>query len=302
MVQASGARGTVANLVIPSRLAQSARDDPCSARRAWVNRLPGVVARLAEQWSLRLGAPFEPGGSCSWVAAADGADGQALVLKVGWRHEEAESEADGLRLWAGRGAVILVNAHAADDVSALLLERCRPGTALASRLPEPEQDLVIAGLLQRLWGAAPGDEPFRPLQQMCDAWASEFEDRLNASPALPDPGLAHAALELLRNLPASAGHTRLLATDLHAGNVLASEREPWLVIDPKPYLGDPAYDCVQHILNCDTRLADDPVGLVARMAGLLDLDAERVRQWLFARCMLESIDQPVLGLLAAKLL
>jgi len=37
----------------------------------------------------------------------------------------------------------------------------------------------------------------------------------------------------------------LLATDLHAGNVLRSERKPWLVIDPKLFIGDPAYDATQ---------------------------------------------------------
>jgi len=41
----------------------------------------------------------------------------------------------------------------------------------------------------------------------------------------------------------------LLATDLHAGNVLRAQREPWLVIDPKPFLGDPAYDATQHLFN-----------------------------------------------------
>ena len=34
----------------------------------------------------------------------------------------------------------------------------------------------------------------------------------------------------------------VLATDLHAGNVLQAERQPWLVIDPKPFVGDPAFD------------------------------------------------------------
>ena len=41
----------------------------------------------------------------------------------------------------------------------------------------------------------------------------------------------------------------LLHTDLHAGNVLAAKREPWLAIDPKPYVGDPVYDVTQHIFN-----------------------------------------------------
>jgi streptomycin 6-kinase len=86
----------------------------------------------------------------------------------------------------------------------------------------------------------------------------------------------------------------LLCTDLHSGNVLAAQREPWLAIDPKPYVGDPTYDPLQHRLNFPDRLALHATGLAARMADLLDLDAERLRQWLFARCVQESIDQPEL--------
>src|SRR5260370_38437592 len=75
----------------------------------------------------------------------------------------------------------------------------------------------------------------------------------------------------------------LLATDLHAGNVLRSERESWLVIDPKPFVGGPAYDATQHLLNCDARLRSDPDGTIGRIADLLAVDRERVRLWTFAR-------------------
>lgn len=291
----------VAEFVVPERLAESVRADACSARRQWVGRLPDTVAKFAQLWSLRLGAPYEPGGGCSWVAPVRNADGQRLVLKVAWRHDEAESEADGLHTWNGRGAVLLQDAQVEADTSALLLERCEPGTTLGSSVPEPKQDIVIAGLLQRLWSVEPTGGSFRSLQIMCDAWASEFEQRLSTVSAPLDPGLTRAGIELLRSLPASARQTMLLATDLHAGNVLASRRERWLVIDPKPYLGDPAYDCVQHMLNCDNRLAEDPAGLAVRMAGLLDLETERVTQWLLARCVHESIDQPALAAIAATL-
>jgi streptomycin 6-kinase len=96
-------------------------------------------------------------------------------------------------------------------------------------------------------------------------------------------------MALLRELPRSADRNALLATDLHADNVLSSQREPWLVIDPKPFVGDPAFDAVQHMLNCDARLAADPAGLADRMARLLDVEAARVRLWLFARCAQESL-------------
>ena len=81
----------------------------------------------------------------------------------------------------------------------------------------------------------------------------------------------------------SAPRTALLATDLHAGNVLRAERQPWLVIDPKPFVGDPAYDATQHLLNGLERLESDPLGTIRRFSELLELDAERVRLWTFAR-------------------
>jgi streptomycin 6-kinase len=106
---------------------------------------------------------------------------------------------------------------------------------------------------------------------------------------------------MLRELPSSADRSVLLCIDLHAGNVLAARREPWLVIDPKPFIGDPAYDAVQHMLNCDERLATDPAGLSQRMAGLLDLDPERLRLWLFARCAQESLHDLTMRELARRL-
>ncbi len=82
----------------------------------------------------------------------------------------------------------------------------------------------------------------------------------------------------------------LLATDLHAGNVLGAEREPWLVIDPKPFVGDRTYDVTQHLLNCRDRVLSDPGTVIRRFADLLDIDAERLRLWMFARAAAEPRD------------
>jgi streptomycin 6-kinase len=75
----------------------------------------------------------------------------------------------------------------------------------------------------------------------------------------------------------------LLLTDLHAGNVLRAQREPWLAIDPKPFIGDRAYDATQHLLNCVERLRTDPPGMIRRMSDLLEVDHDRLRLWTFAR-------------------
>jgi streptomycin 6-kinase len=283
-------------LPLPPALVASARRE---GRAGWLASLPGTVARLARAWSLVVEAPFVPGGQTAWVAPARDRTGRDRVLKIGWRHPEAEHEPDGLRVWAGHGAVRLHAAVRTADTIALLLERCRPGTPLAVR-PEPEQDEVVAGLLRRLCILPPSGSPFRPLRDMADQWAAEFEEQVAARPDLVDVGLARDGMALFRALPADADRAVLLVTDLHAGNVLAAQREPWLVIDPKPYVGDPAYDAVQHLLNCAERLHADPTGLVDRMAGLLEVDRVRLRRWLFARCVLEAPGDPALADVALR--
>jgi streptomycin 6-kinase len=292
---------------VPAVLARNVAEDDedGAARRAWLEALPRTVADLAERWSLEVGRPFRPGGNASWVAPARDAAGRRLVLKAGWRHDEAEHEAAGLRAWNGHGAVRVYRWLLAGDTSALLLEACEPGTPLERSLPPREQDVVAAGLLRRLWIGPPAGHPFPSLALMCERWAGEFERRYAAARVRGseelDPGIARAGIELFRLLPVTAGRQVLLCTDLHPGNVLAAAREPWLVIDPKPCAGDPAYDPLQYMLNFPGRLVGDPGGFAGRMAGLLDLDAGRVRSWLFARCVQESVGVPHLRAAAVQL-
>jgi streptomycin 6-kinase len=275
----------VATFPMPANLLAASRED---GRGQWLRKLPGEIEDIAARWSLRLDVPFEPGGQTAWVAPALSPDHGDAVLKVVWRHMESEDEAAGLRAWDGQGAVrVFTDERLSMTTAALLLERCRPGNMLKQHREE-EQDEVVSALLLRLWRTPAELGPFRPLQAMCDYWVDSFERKLAAGTIQVDPALAREGAELFRALPASAEEDVLLCTDLHAENVLAAEREEWLVIDPKPFVGDPTYDALQHLLNCEERLLADPLGLVRRVAGLLDLDAERLRAWLFARCVVDS--------------
>lgn len=284
---------------IPRNLVEAAERYADSRQQAWMVALPETVRELAQRWSLDVSEPFQPGGQTAWVAPARSGTKFDLVLKVGWRHAEAAHEADGLREWNGQGAVRIYASAESDDTVGLLIERCVPGTSLASQA-ETEQDLVIAALLRRLWLEPARGHRFRSLQLMCEQWADEFEQKVAAGRGSLDSGLAREGIALFRTLPATAERNVLLCTDLHAKNVLAAEREPWLVVDPKPCVGDPTYDPLQHLLNCEHRLLADPRGLTRRMADLLDLDGERLLLWLFARCVQESPDWPVLGEIARR--
>ena len=270
-------------LTIPERLAATCRGTP--ERRAWLEQLPKAIREVETRWSLMLGAPFDGNEvSCSWVAPAVRRDGTRAILKLGMPHMEGEHEINALRFWDGDPTVRLLEAD--DDLNAMLLEQCEPGTALR-RLPEPEQDVIMAGLLRRLWRTPPAPHPFRPLAAMTAQWANET---IVDAARWPDAGLVQEGLRLFEELPRTSSTDVLLATDLHAGNILRAQREPWLVIDPKPFVGDPAYDATQHLFNCEGRLRTDPEGTMRRFADLLEVDYERVRLWMFARSAAESRD------------
>ena len=273
--------GVSERFVIPDELAQASAME---GREDWLAGLPALVARIAAEWRIEVGAPFLPGGMTAWVAPARDDAGNDLVLKVGWPHPEAAHEADGLRAWDGAGAIRVCQANELAEATVLLLERCRPGTQLRAR-PAEEHDLVIAGLLRRLWVKPPAGHGFRPLSDMCDYWAERYDERSPAERSCLETPLAEEGIRLLRELPRNGGDTLLLHTDLHAGNVLAAEREPWLAIDPKPYVGDAAYDVTQHVFNGVFLEGADVSSLAARMALLLDLDLNRILRWLFARAV-----------------
>jgi streptomycin 6-kinase len=219
--------------------------------------------------------------TCSFVALVRRADGTPAVLKLGLPDMESLHELPGLLFWRAGPVVRVLEA----EPDAFLLERCLPGAPLAAQ-PEPLQDQVIASLLRRLWLTPPAGHPFRPLLEMAKAWT---DSALASRTSWPDAGLARAGLERFVALAAPRPDDVLLTTDLHAGNVLAASREPWLVIDPKPFVGDPAYDATQHLLNCVRRLAEDPSGIVTSFAALLGVSSARVRDWLFARLITSAM-------------
>jgi streptomycin 6-kinase len=303
----SGLQDVTVEFELPSNLVRAVERDLLAghARRSWLADLPSIVEDLTQRWGLVVGRPFEPGGNVSWVAPARDSAGTPLVLKVGWRHPEAMFEVHALRVWNGEGAVRVADSLEFGETIALLLEACEPGVTLGDALPALEQDVVATTMLRRLHIEPPADHRFPTLVSMCDSWADGFERRYaqtqaSRSPRL-DASVASVGMELFRSLPRTAERAVLLCTDLHPGNILSAGREPWLMIDPKPHVGDPAYDAVQYMLNFPDRLESGVFAFVARMAGLLEVDEGRLRQWLFVRCVQESVDWPELQTTARTL-
>jgi streptomycin 6-kinase len=231
--------------------------------------LPRLVGECAERWSLELEEPF-PGSNVALVLPAGD-----KVLKIQWPHWESEHEAAALELWGGDGAVRLL-AHDRER-HALLLERCRPGTGL--RDLEADASLgVLTGLLPRLW--KPAGPPFRSLAEEAGLWARYIRDEWHKEGRPFEEELVTAAVAELEELAPTQGEQVLIHQDLHAGNVLAAEREPWLVIDPKPLVGEREFGLASIIRSSELGHSEHAVvRRLDRLSSDLGLDRERARRW-----------------------
>jgi len=251
----------------------------------WADALPALLEHAAEHWELTVGDPYE-GGATAWVAPAERADGTPCVLKLPYPDDESQHEPEALLLWAGEGAVRLLERE--EMTRALLLERLEPGTSLLALADSAEALGIACGLLRRIWRPLPGSHPFVTAAACAARWAADLERAAAARPRAVDLALLRAAVSAFEQLAAWDGEAVLLHQDFHRGNVLAAAREPWLAIDPKPLAGEPAFDArwlLYDLLYAEPRSALTPAAMVDRLAAELSLDAERIRLWTFARAV-----------------
>ncbi|MEW1548999.1 aminoglycoside phosphotransferase family protein [Streptomyces tsukubensis] len=210
--------------------------------RAWLTGLPRLGGQLLDRWELRLDGRAR-WGMASLVLPVRRADGAPAVLKLQQLRDETAGAADGLRAWRGNGVVRLLEDD--EDSAAQLLERLDASRPLSSVTDEETALGVLSGLLARLT-ALPAPSGLRSLSDIAAAMVVEAPA---AAPALRRPDerkLLETCAAAVAELAGEAGD-RLLHWDLHSGNVLAGEREPWLAIDPEPLAGDPAFDLLPAI-------------------------------------------------------
>jgi streptomycin 6-kinase len=263
------------------------RGEPGGA--AWLERLPRLVEECAKRWSLTLEHPFEPA-HISFVCPARVADGRSAVLKINFPEPESEHEADALVHYAGRAAVFLLEHDPARR--ALLVERCEPGTTLWTLSDEEGANRIAAQILLGLWRPAPADHPYRLLADEAARWAEDLPRRWEASGRLFERALLDRAVTACRELGPDQGEQVVLHQDFHGGNVLRSQREPWLAIDPKPLVGEREFDCASLLRDRrEPELASDPhpAARIRRrldqLSSDLELDRERLRGWGIAHAL-----------------
>jgi streptomycin 6-kinase len=245
---------------------------------AWLSELPRLIADCRRDWGLTLSAPFEPA-TISWVAPARLADGTHAVLKLNFPEPESEHEADALQWWAGDGAVRLLAHDRARR--ALLIVRCEPGAQLRSVADETTANRIAAGVLRRLWRPAPRDTPLRTLAEDSRRWAQELPRRWERHRRPFPRRLLSEAVALCAELGDSQPELVVCHQDFHGGNVLSVSDGRWLAIDPKPLIGERAFDLASLLRDRRPALlrSAHPARVVRERLDLLadELDVDRAR-------------------------
>ncbi|WP_245994449.1 aminoglycoside phosphotransferase family protein [Tengunoibacter tsumagoiensis] len=279
--------------------------------RVWLDRLPAILAASEKRWGLTIGAPVG-NLSFNYVAHAVLADGTEAIVKTGLT-DEFPAQPEALRHCAGHGMVQLLAYDELEQV--MLMERVQPGKTLRAVEHDEVAISVAASVMRQLWRPLPAQHyPFPTIGDWGKAFARIRKQYAGGPCPMPYEYLDRAE-RLYAELSASQAEPVLLHGDLHQDNILFSERELWLAIDPKGVIGEPAYDTGALLRNFWPDILSHPnqkqllTRRIDQLSAELNIERERIANWGFAQavlsmlwCIEDSGELPYQGLYFAELL
>lgn len=251
------------------------------------------LSATARRWGVVLQEPYAdvyPGNLVYRCVLPDGTP--AVIKREPARSQDDEfpSGIDALIHYAGRGMVRVLDIAREDRV--ILMELVTPGATLWEA-PISQALEAIAAVMAKLRKAPPDPSAFPSVAANQRAWANH---RLLYGSAGPiDADLFDIGERLFVELCQTSAEPVVLHRDLHYGNVLSSDREGWLAIDPKGESGEPCYEVGPAFRNRVDELygSTDPVRamrhLVETVAELTGFDRERIRLWALSQAVLSEV-------------
>ena len=248
----------------------------------WLEGLPDLIAAMRASWDLLITGPAREVDAFGMTMPATRAD-EGVLLRMAYPDGWFADETTALEAWNGEGAVRLLEA---DPRGAHLRAAPTPGTSLGAERNPMRALRLIAEALRTLWIPAPAG--LQPLSVEVRAWNAEMPARFESAHRPFERQLLYDAQQLFRAFgPTQSGQVLLHGDARLDAFVLDGDRA--IAIDPKPLVGEPAFDVASLLRDKPAELVQDPVAgreqLQARLNQLtdqLDVQPSRVKGWAFA--------------------
>lgn len=256
----------------------------------WLDNIPTLQADLVARWSLRDIQPL-PDLSYNYLVFGITSGNLPVVLKLGVPHPALIAEIQSLKVFDGKGAVRLIDADPL--LGALLLERIIPGDDLRTMPDDRAATRIAAGVMKELWKTGPTTAVFPGAADWCQGFQRYLDNNQEDGP-LPVE-LVQQASKMADDLLNSSQNQLLLHGDLHHRNILKTEPNSWIAIDPQGVIGEPAFEVGALLLNPVPDLIDWPnVKEIQKQRSIileeeLNIDGERLLAWSFVRAVLSAI-------------
>jgi streptomycin 6-kinase len=263
----------------------------------WLLLLPELIQKYLFDWQLLPDGQFE-NLSFNYALPVLRVDKSKAILKMGPHIKGRVKEAEALKFFDGQGAVKVLEINSLDGV--LLLEKVEPGCQLSDLLIQAEIEDVDATkafgqLLLRLQSREYNFQAMSltPVQ----TWGLGFEKFLREDCRGKEFSreLIQLADGIYKDLVASSTQIKVLHGDLHHANILQSEHESWLAIDPKGLTGDPCFEVGAFMRNpMPELLQQKDLDTILRhrfktLHSITGFDLQRMWGWSFSQCVLAAI-------------
>jgi streptomycin 6-kinase len=147
--------------------------------------------------------------------------------------------------------------------------------------------------MKQLWQPAPAEHPFPSVADWAKGMERLREEFGGTSGPFPER-LVRETEQLFAELLPTMESSVVLHGDLHHYNILAATREPWVAIDPKGVVGEPAYEVGALLRNPLPDLYSWPdldritARRIAQLSEELGFDRQRLRAWGLAQAVLSA--------------
>ena len=276
-------------IVVPAELAALHEKYSGEAGRTWIAGLPTLAAAYLDRWHLRIDGPVAAGAVALIIPVRCG-DGSKAVLKLQPVDDETGGEPAALRVWAGRGAVRLLEHDATSG--AMLLERLDASRDLNTMKDDLAAAQIIAELLLQL-NSVPAPAGMRHLRDVAAVTLAGTPEAIRLATDPEERRLLINCADRYQELITDRIDNRLLHWDLHYYNTLSTldGNQEWKAIDPKPLGGDSGFELLPALWNRWDDLVDtgDLQGALLRrfdlMTEVLGLERPRAAAWSLGRVL-----------------